>query len=141
MDIVTRYFLRRQALALKRDNTASQAAYRRALAEVTFAFVVMPAIGVLAFFGLSSINWLRPALEQHFPWLSIRLLAVVLWVLLFVIGNAWFGRRFKQYLSDPGLCRRFDSARDRRIAFWQKMGSVVLCGLVVPSLGLLMSRL
>ena len=42
--------------------------------------------------------------------------------------------KLSRYRSDPRASAEFDTGADRRIAYWQKCGAIVLCGLVIPIL-------
>jgi hypothetical protein len=135
-DIVTRYFLRRLAISRQKLKSASpNTHYSDALVEVILVVVAMPAIAVLNFLGVASMTWWDPIVKARWPWLSVRDVALAVGALALLIGHFWLGARFKQYKDDPFPCDAFSTENDREIAFRQKYGVILLCGLVAPWLG------
>jgi hypothetical protein len=141
-DIITRYFLRRLAISRRKLNSASpNARYRDALVEVILVVVAMPAIAVLNFLGVASMTWWDPIVRARWPWLSVRIVAFSVGALALLVGHFWLGARFKQFRNDPFRCFAFATEKDRRIAYWQKICVITLCGLVAPWLGYMVNLL
>ena len=138
--MATRYFLRRLAIARRKKHASSSGPYQEALVEVILVVLGLPAVGVLSFVGLSSLTWWEVNVDKRWPWLSFRLMGIVLWVLALLVGHWWFGKRFSRYRLDPSVHLAFDTERDRHIIFWQKFAALVVCGLVMPWLGILVGR-
>jgi hypothetical protein len=60
-------------------------------------------------------------------------------VLSLVIGHWWLGPRLKKYREDRSAYLQFDTERDTRIAFWQKVSATLVCVIVRPFLALLVT--
>lgn len=135
-DLLARYFLRRLAISRGKLKLSSpDARYRDALVEVIFVCVVMPALGLINFLGVASMTWWNPIVTARWPWLSVRLVFLIVAVLALLLGHFWLGNRFERYKVNPIGCKEFDSEKDRSTVFWQKFAVIVICGLVAPWLG------
>jgi hypothetical protein len=139
-DFITRYFLRRLAVARRKaGNKEPSVAYSEAKVETIVVVLLMPAIAIISVVGLGSLRFFTPSqvAEAHLP--SKVTFALILWILCAVVGNFWLDPRFKKYLSDPSACLGFDSDHDRRIAGQQKALTILICAVVLPALTLLIT--
>jgi len=137
-DFVTRYFLRRLALARREHGAARpMVPHREAKVDAILVFVAMPAIALISCAGIVSLHWMSPAQISgvHLP--PKLEFAVVLWAVLAIVGNLLFSRRFVRFLDDPSPSFSFDTERDCHIARWQKGIAIVSAGVIVPVLSFL----
>lgn len=132
---LTRYFLRRLALAHSDKKNDEATSYSTALFEATLISVIAPSVAVFSSFLLSSLKW-APDLRSWWPWprSSIKLTAVIIAVLAAVLGGFLLNRRFKPYRHNPAMWSRFATEADRRLIFWQKIAIMTTFGIVVPLL-------
>lgn len=130
-----RYFLRRLALARRGPKKSEAAMYSDALFELTLVAVLMPCIAVFSCLLITSLKW-APNFGHEHPDFSPKIAALVIGFLAYGIGYAWFRRSFAKLRTMADLWVDFDSEEDRRIAFWQKLMIVSVCGAVVPMLAL-----
>lgn len=140
-DAISRYFLRRLAIATHKEHVSASTPYYEALVEVILVFMALPAIAVFSFVSLSTMKWWRPIMEEQWPWLSAKAGGLTIGFLTLLISYFWLGKRFGRYRFERPAMVEFDTDRDRRIAYWQKFIVVVLCGLVAPWLGILCNEL
>ena len=136
MDIMTRYFLRRLAIARRKPHVDISVPHSDALAEVMIVALTMPMCAILSFVVVITMSTWKPIVDARWPWLSFRLVVLGCGFLVYIVGQWWLRRRFKQYRDDPSHCLDFDTEQDRRIVFWQKFVVVIVCGAVVPFLGI-----
>ena len=137
MNLITRYFLRRLAISRREQQRASKdATYKDALVEVILVVLGLPGVAILSFVGISTMRWWDTVASARWPWLSPSVGALGLWFVAIIVGHQWLGRRFRQYRDDPTPCLEFASERDQRIAFWVKFSVVIVCGLIIPWLGI-----
>jgi hypothetical protein len=140
MDVITRYFLRRLAVARHKRGLSTEASrYHYALVEVILLVLALPSIAVFSFALLATLKWSVPFIDERWPGFSIKTTALVVYALTLVAGHRWLGRRFRIFRDDPTAPLRFDTETDHRIVFWQKFIVVLTCGLIIPCLGLLAS--
>lgn len=139
IDLLTRYFLRRLALARGKDYTDRRAEHSDALVEVIIVAIAAPAFAILSFVLILSLRWLTPAEARalHIP--SKYPLAIGGWILCAIAGRVSLGRKFKRFLSDAGAALDFAGERDRQIAEGQKFAVLAICGLLVPGLAVLIA--
>lgn len=130
---VTRYFLRRLALARRDLNKSEAAAYSSAVFEVTLVTVVMPCLAIFSCVAMTSLKW-APTFAREYPGFSPKIAGLAVAFLVFGIGNIWFRVRLGRHRAVLSLWAYFDSPEDRRVVFWQKVLIVALCGAVVPLL-------
>ena len=60
--------------------------------------------------------------------------AITICALSLPVGHLWLGKKFKKYRADPFPYLQFNSARDRKIASWQKFAMFFVCAIVLPLL-------
>jgi hypothetical protein len=133
VDLITRYFLRRLAIARRKmPQSSASASYTDALFDVILVVLGLPGVALLSFIGISTIRWWKPAMSSKWPWLSFPVGALGIWALAIIVGHVWLGRRFGKFRNDPTPCLEFASDKDRQIAFWVKFSVVTVCGLVIP---------
>src|ERR1700734_671575 len=109
---VSRYFLRRLALARRDSKVSEGAAYSSARFEVTLVAVLAPCMAIFSCVLISSLKF-APDFGRAHPNFSPKAVAFVIAVLAGSIGSAWFGRRFRT-LGRSGVWADFDTERDRR---------------------------
>jgi hypothetical protein len=142
MDMISRYFLRRFAIARGKKKWASPSGpYHDALVEAILVFTALPAAGLLSFLGLSTLKWWDPVVRVRWPWLGFRTAGLIVWILSVLVGHLLLSKRLRQYRDNPSESLWFSSDTDRRIVFWQKLKVTVACGLVAPWLGIAVNQL
>jgi hypothetical protein len=138
-DFIARYFLRRLAIAHRASPTRKLSIqYTNALLETILIFVGLPMLGVASVVLIPSIRWAPNTIAKWFG-LSPRVALFVLWILSLVVGYWWLGKRLKKYRQDRSTYMQFASEKDTQIAFWQKVGVLLACGIVLPILALLVT--
>ena len=133
MDVSTKYFLRRMAMA-RRKNVADDAiTFRGALFEVALIFFLAPTAALLSTVGMIALNrsW-DPFVSLRWPWLSFKLTGIVIVLLALAFGHWWFRRKFRRYRHDRQSLLEFDTEQDRNAATELKIKVLVVCGLIVP---------
>ena len=138
---VSRYFLRRFAIAARKKHIAASRPFHEALAETTLVFFGLPAVAALSFVGIITLRWWNPAVTSRWPGFSAAWLVLPIWVVCVAIGHLTIGRTFAKYRNGVSGTLEFASERDRRIVFWQKGVAFALCGIAAPWLGILVARL
>lgn len=133
-DFIARYFLRRLAMAHRESPSRKPSIqYIIALVETIFIFVGMPMIGLASIVLIPSLRWAPNNLAK---WSSISHfgLALILWILSLIVGHIWLGRKFKKYRDGRSAYLQFNSARDAKIAFWQRTVAFFVCAIALPLL-------
>jgi len=136
--ILTRYFLRRYALA--RRDPSNHAPYFTALVEVIVVALALPSAALYSVFLITSLRsplLSRGQLDQMATldvWIPLSLVVLAIGILLF-----W--RKFSKYRLDPTISAEFDSERDRKIIFWQRTACIAICGFVIPALAVVVTYL
>ena len=136
--ILTRYFLRRYALA--RRDPGNVIPYFTALLEVIVVALGLPSAAVYSVFLITSLRWpllSRGQLDQMATldvWIPVSLV-------LLAIGTLLFWRKFSKYRLDPTISAEFDTDRDRKIIFWQRTTCIAICGGVIPVLAVVVTFL
>lgn len=133
---VGRYFLRRLALARRDSKSSEGTAYARARFEVTLVVVLAPCMAIFSCVLVASLKWAPGFGRVHN--FSPKLAALVIAALAGSVGSAWFSRHFRT-LGQSGAWADFDTERDRRIAFWQKVAIMSVCGAVIPLLAIMVT--
>jgi hypothetical protein len=136
LDFITRYFLRRLAIARRNPNNNAGSAFFEAKLEVTLVVIALPLLGLVGFLLLGSLHWISPAEAARHPLPNKTVAVLTVWGLCTFAGNIWLNRRYARYATDPTLCQEFDSERDREIVGWQRFAVFVICAIVLPGLGL-----
>jgi hypothetical protein len=135
-DWIARYFLRRLAMAHRESpNRKPWIQHNKALVETILVFVGMPVIAIASLILIPSLRWA----PQIFPkWTSFSQLgfALMLWILSVIIGHMWLGPKFKKYRDDRSAYLQFNSAKDRKIASWQRTITFFACAIVLPLLAM-----
>ena len=135
-DFIARYFLRRLAMAHRASpNRKLSIQYNSAFADTIFLVVCLPMIAFVSVVGLSSLRW-APQIATNGPHISRLSLGLVLWTLSVLIGYLWLRPRLKKYKDDRSAFTEFASARDARIASWQRHIAFIVCAIVLPLLTL-----
>jgi hypothetical protein len=135
-DFVTRYFLRRLAMAHRESPSRKPSIqHTNALVETILVFVGMPVAAVASLILIPSLRWAPQILPK---WTSVSQLglALMLWILSVIVGHLWLGRKFKKYRNDRSAYLQFDSARDSKIASWQRTVVFFVCAIVLPLLAM-----
>ena len=135
--MATEYFLRHLAQARNSVRTTARQdarlalAHSKALAEAIVLFVLMPSI---ALFCVAACIGARLPSSLGLPahGLARLLVAFAAVCALVVLGHLWFSQRLRRFRDDPSPALRYDSPRDRRIVFWQKLIVTSFCGGAVP---------
>lgn len=129
--ILTRYFLRRYALA--RRDPSNVVPYFTALVEVIVVALAFPFAALYSVLVIASLRWsllsrgqINRMVTLDF-WIPVSLVVLALGILLL-----W--RKFSRYRLDPAICADFDSERDRKIIFWQRTACIAIFGGVIPVL-------
>jgi hypothetical protein len=140
-DFLTKYFLRRLAIARRKPlyRGDSGAAHWDALVEVIFVAVAAPFFAVFSFFLIVSLRWLTRSQAASLPIPSKYVVAIGGWLLCVVIGRSLLGRKFKGYLTRPGAALMFDTERDQQIASGLKLAVIAVSGFLVPALAFLIA--
>jgi hypothetical protein len=138
-DFITRYFLRRLAIARRKRHINPLTPFNDAKVEVILIALAAPLVGMLSFFLVASLRWLTPAEAGRIPLPSKLTQAIVLWVLCYLVGSFWLNRKFRRYRDDPTLSLKFDTASDRQIVFWQKIMIFFMSGILMPMVGSLVA--
>lgn len=133
-----RYFVRRFALARRMPTSSTATAFSNALFEVTLVAVALPCLAVYSCVLVTSLKW-APNLTRAHPNFSPKLVGLVIGFLAAGAGHAWFRRRFRRFLQPPDVWVDFDTERDRRIVFWQKLIILSICGAVIPVLAVIVT--
>lgn len=132
---MARYFLRRLALARRDPRNSATAAYSNALFELTLVVVLMPCLAIFSCVLIASVKW-APTFARAHPNFSPKVAGLVIGFLAFGAGNVWLRRRFRELQVMPSACAYFDTKEDRRVACWQKLVVVSVCGAVIPLLAI-----
>jgi hypothetical protein len=136
--ILTRYFLRRYALA--RRDPSNVIPYLTALGEVIVVTLLGPFAALYSVFLITSLKWpllSRGQLDQMATlsvWIPLSLVVLAIGILLL-----W--RKFSKYRLDPTISAEFDSERDRKIIFWQRTACIAIYGFVIPALAVVVTFL
>jgi hypothetical protein len=135
-DCIARYYLRRLAMA-HRESPSRRLSIQHinALVETILVFVGMPVVALASLILIPSLRWA----PQIFPtWTSFSQLgfALMLWILSVIIGHIWLGRKLRKYRDDRSAYLEFNSARDARIASWQRTVVFFVCAIVLPLLAM-----
>jgi hypothetical protein len=135
-DFVTRYFLRRLAIArqsasMRRPETQ----YTDALLETILIFVGMPMLGVTSVILITSLRWAPNAIAKWFGYWP-RGGVIILSILSIVVGRLWLRKRFEKYREDRAIYKQFASEKDSRIVAWQRFIVFLVCAIILPFLGL-----
>ena len=135
-NLVTRYFLRRLAIARHRVPTRKLGTqYTDALLETILIFVGLPLLGVASLIWIPSLRWAPNTIAKWFgysPWGCV----IVIGILSVAIGRLWIGKRFEKYREDRSVYTQFASEKDSRIVAWQKFIVFVVCAIVLPFLAM-----
>jgi hypothetical protein len=135
-DFVTRYFLRRLAIARHRVPTRKLGTqYTDALLETILIFVAMPMLGLASLILIPSLRWAPNTIAKWFgysPWGGV----IIIGILSLVAGRLWFGKRFEKYREDRSVYPLYASKKDSRIVAWQRFIVFVVCGIVLPFLAI-----
>jgi hypothetical protein len=135
-DFVTRYFLRRLAIARHRVPTRKLGRqYTDALLETILIFVGLPMLGVGSLILIPSLRWAPNTIAQwiaYSPWG----VAIVIGILSVAVGRLWIGRRLDKYREDRSIYTQFASEKDSRIVAWQRFIVFVVCAIVLPLLAM-----
>jgi hypothetical protein len=135
-DLIARYFLRRLAMAHRESpNRKAWIQHNNALVETIFVFVGMPVIAVASLILIPCLRW-APQIFPKWTRFSQLGLALMLWILSVIIGHIWLGRKFKKYRGDRSAYFQFNSARDSKIASWQRTVVFFVCAIVLPLLAM-----
>jgi len=137
---MTVYFLRRLAFARrKRGCTDPSIPHSEALVELGMVVFVAPTLAVLLLLTLATLKlWAHRIQLSEIPFKASVVAGVIL---LLVFARHLLARRYKAYLDDPTPSLQFDTERDRRIVFWQKLVIVPLGCIVASWLGILVTYL
>lgn len=138
--VVGRYFLRRLALAHRKFNKP-RVQYANALAETIFVFVGLPIAGFICFMLVISakrapdpilkVLGIAPQIEQLFFGVAAML-----------VGYLLLHKRMKKYVNESSTCYLpFSSDKDARIVFWQRIGAVIIFGILPTFLAIAMLAL
>lgn len=106
-----------------------------ALVETILVFVGMPVIALASLVLIPSLRWA----PQIFPkWTSFSQFgfALILWIISLIIGHIWLGRKFKKYRDDRSAYLESNSARDSKIASWQRTVVFFVCAIVLALLAM-----
>jgi hypothetical protein len=137
-DFLTRYFLRRLAIARRKGRFAS-AQYRTALVDVVCFAIAFPVLGLLSFGLILILTWMTPTQAAAHPIPSKYVIAGIVMACSFVAGHRLLGSKFERYRDDPSACRGYDSDHDRRVATFQKTAGFLICAIVMPWLGFMIA--
>ena len=101
MGIITRYFLRRLAVARHIRGYSTEAGrYHYALVEVTLLVLALPSVAEFSFALLSTMKWSVPFIDERWPNFSVKTTALTIYVLTLVVGHYWLGRRLEIFHDD-----------------------------------------
>jgi hypothetical protein len=135
-DFVTRYFLRRLAIARHKSPPRTLGTqYTDALLETILIFVSMPMVSALSVVVILSLRWAPNTVAKWFgfsPWGGVA----VIGILSVSVGHLWIGRRFKKCREDRSIYTQFASEKDSRIVAWQRFIVFVVGGIVLPFLAM-----
>jgi hypothetical protein len=138
-DFITRYFLRRLAMAHRESpNRKPSIQYTNALVETILVFIGMPMIAFASLVFIPSLHW-APQIVPKWTRYSQLEFALMLWILSVIIGHIWLGRKFKKYQDDRSAYLQFNSARDSKIASRQRFIVFIICAIVLPLLAMLVT--
>lgn len=140
-DFLTRYFLRRLAMARRKPlySGDSGAAHWDALVEVIFIAVAAPFFAAFSFLLILSVRWLTPSQAASLPIPSKYAAAIGGWIACVIVGRSLLSRKFKRFLTEPGAALLFDTERDRQIANGLKLAVIAISGFLVPAVGFLIA--
>jgi len=116
-DFVTRYFLRRLAIARHRVPTRKLGTqYTDALLETILIFVGLPMLGIASLILIPSLRWAPNTIAKWFgysPWSGV----IFIGILSVAVGRVWIGKRFEKYREDRlyAICKR-EGLSDCRLA-------------------------
>lgn len=135
-DFIARYFLRRLAMAHRESPRRKPSIqYTNALVETILIFVGMPVIGLASVLLITSLRW-GPLILTKSPGFSQLGGAAILWLFSVIVGHIWLGHRFKKYREDRSAFLQLNTAKDFRIASWQKATVFLACGILLPVLAM-----
>jgi len=136
VDTVTRYFLRRLAMAQQKSRDR-RVQYANALAETIFVFVVTPIASIVGFCIITSAK-LHSALLGRLFNIAPDAFALTIGGLATLIGFYILNKRMKRRLQvDPHCYSRFSTEKDAEIATVQKTLALIALGVLPIGLGLL----
>lgn len=107
-----------------------------AIVEVMVVVILAPMIAALSFVGLSTMKWWVLGTSSSWVLASKYALVIVMFCMALFGGRWWLRRKFAKCIADTDVCLTFDTERDRRIVYWQKFSILVICGMIIPWLGL-----
>jgi hypothetical protein len=102
-------------------------------------FVLLPIVALISALGIGALHFFTPAQVRaaHIP--SKFAVAIAITVLGSVAGNMWLDPRVRTFRENPSQCQYFDSEQDRDAAVTLKVITIVVCGLVVPTLAVVVT--
>jgi hypothetical protein len=136
VDAVTRYFMRRLAMAQQKSR-GKRMQYANALAETVFVFVVAPISGIVGVRLIASAK-LHSALLTRLMNIAPDAFALTIGGLAMLFGFCILHKRMKQRMRDDPHCYlRFSTEKDAEIATIQKTCALIALGILPIGLGLL----
>jgi hypothetical protein len=134
-DFLTKYFLRRLAIARRERRYNNRGAeHNEALFELLFFIVLLPVGGLATFAIILSLRWMPGghAVSNSLP--SLYFLGAALTIVCYLIGRRILSARYKRYLQEPVSFLGFNTERDRRIAHRQKALAILTFGVAMPGI-------
>jgi len=138
--VVGRYFLRRLALA-HRKSSNPKVQYANALAETILVVIGLPIAGLTCF--VMVINLRRGPDPIHKLLGAAPLFGqLVFGIGAMLVGNLLINKRMKKYVAESSTCYLpFSSDKDAQIVFWQRIGALIIFGILPTFLAIAMLAL
>jgi hypothetical protein len=127
--VIARYFLRRFALAHRKSNKL-RVQFANALADTIFVFVGMPIAGITNFILVVNAKHLSPLIDQ-ISHVAPQSAPYAFAALAMLGGYLLLNKKMKRYVAeDPTRYLQFSTEKDEQIVFWQRMGAVIILGIL-----------
>jgi hypothetical protein len=127
-DAITRYFLRRLALA-HRKYKEPRVGFANALADTVLVFVGLPIAAVFSFVIATSGKWGLQASARLFG-AAPQLEGLGFGAVVMLIGYLLLNRRMRKYVDENSDCYlAYDSEKDAQVVFWQRLSALIFFGI------------
>jgi hypothetical protein len=95
-------------------------------------------VGLASAVMIASLRWAPSSLVKWFGW-SLRGELLILGFLILILGRWRLGKKLNKYRSDQNAYLSYSAETDYRIAFWQKFMVLLICGILVPSVAVIIT--
>ena len=138
--IIARYFLRRLALAHRKSNK-QRVQYANALAETVLVFLGLPIAGFISFILVVTAKRTPTSIDKVLS-TAPQFEQLIFGVVVMLVGYVLLNKKMKEYVDADSTCyERFSTDKDAKIVFWQRIGALIIFGILPAFLGLLVLAL